>query len=86
MNLENGASIATIIGGIAVIISGLIWLWHRFVRTIIHRVKEELDEIRANTQELKPNGGSSLADSIKRIEQRIDALTEAMMKHLEGHE
>lgn len=86
MNLENGASIATIIGGIAVIISGLIWIWHRFVRTIIHRVKEELDEIKVNTQELKPNGGSSLADSIKRIEQRIDALTEAMMKHLEGHE
>ena len=85
MNLENGASIATIIGGIAVILSGLVWIWHRFVRTIIHKVKEELDEIRANTKELKPNGGSSIADAVKRIEQRIDTLTEAMMNHLEGH-
>ena len=36
--------------------------------------------------ELKPNGGSSMADSIKRIEARIDYLTKEMIDHLKGHE
>jgi hypothetical protein len=36
-------------------------------------------------QELKPNGGSSMADSINRIEQRIDYLNEQMIDHLKGH-
>jgi hypothetical protein len=37
-------------------------------------------------QELKPNGGSSMADSVKRIESRIDFLTKEMIDHLKGHE
>jgi hypothetical protein len=37
-------------------------------------------------QELKPNGGTSMADSIKRIEARIDFLTKEMIDHLKGHE
>ena len=86
MGLDSWASVATIIGGIAVILSGIVWVWHRFVKTIIHRVKEELDEIKDNTKELKTNGGSSMADAVKRIEARLDYLTEAMMDHLKGHE
>jgi hypothetical protein len=36
-------------------------------------------------QELKPNGGSSLADSVKRIETHLDFLTKEMIDHLKGH-
>jgi hypothetical protein len=35
--------------------------------------------------ELKPNGGSSMADSVNRIEHRIDFLTEEMINHLKEH-
>jgi hypothetical protein len=36
-------------------------------------------------QELKPNGGSSMADSVKRIEERVDYLTKEMINHLKEH-
>lgn len=72
MTLDKWASIATIAGGVAVIFSAGAWALKNWLKNYL--------------QELKPNGGGSMADSIKRIEARIDYLTEAMMDHLKGHE
>ena len=71
MVLENAAMFATALAGVVIIISALAWVFKNWLKNYL--------------QELKPNGGSSMADSIKRIEQRIDYLTEQMMDHLKGH-
>jgi hypothetical protein len=71
MVLENAAMAATALAGIVIIISALAWAFKNWLKNYL--------------QELKPNGGSSMADSIKRIEQRIDFLTKEMMDHLKGH-
>jgi hypothetical protein len=71
MVLENAAMAATALAGVVIIISALAWVFKNWLKNYL--------------QELKPNGGSSMADSIKRIEQRIDFLTKEMMDHLKGH-
>ena len=71
MVLENAAMFATALAGVVIIVSALAWVFKNWLKNYL--------------QELKPNGGSSMADSIKRIEQRIDYLTEQMMDHLKGH-
>ena len=71
MVLENAAMFATALAGVVIIVSALGWAFKNWLKNYL--------------QELKPNGGSSMADSIKRIEQRIDFLTEQMMDHLKGH-
>ena len=71
MILENAAMFATALAGVVIIISALAWVFKNWLKNYL--------------QELKPNGGSSMADSVKRIEQRIDYLTEQMMDHLKGH-
>ena len=71
MVLENAAMFATALAGVVIIISALAWVFKNWLKNYL--------------QELKPNGGSSMADSIKRIEQRIDYLTEQMIDHLKGH-
>jgi hypothetical protein len=72
MVLENAAMAATALAGVVIIISTAIaWVFKNWLKNYL--------------QELKPNGGSSMADSINRIEQRIDYLTEQMMDHLKGH-
>ena len=71
MVLENAAMFATALAGVVIIISALAWVFKNWLKNYL--------------QELKPNGGSSMADSVKRIEQRIDYLTEQMMDHLKGH-
>jgi hypothetical protein len=71
MILENAAMAATALAGIVIIISALAWAFKNWLKNYL--------------QELKPNGGSSMADSVKRIEQRIDYLTKEMMDHLKGH-
>jgi len=71
MALENAAMFATALAGVVIIISALAWVFKNWLKNYL--------------QELKPNGGSSLADSVKRIEQRIDYLTEQMIDHLKGH-
>jgi hypothetical protein len=35
--------------------------------------------------ELKPNSGSSLKDSVNRLEQKTDKLHEMMFEHLQNH-
>jgi uncharacterized protein Yka (UPF0111/DUF47 family) len=71
MVLENAAMFATALAGVVIIVSALAWVFKNWLKNYL--------------QELKPNGGSSMADSIKRIEQRIDYLTEQMIDHLKGH-
>jgi glyoxylate utilization-related uncharacterized protein len=71
MVLENAAMAATALAGVVIIISALAWAFKNWLKNYL--------------QELKPNGGSSMADSVKRIEQRIDYLTKEMMDHLKGH-
>lgn len=71
MVLENAAMFATALAGVVIIVSALAWVFKNWLKNYL--------------QELKPNGGSSMADSVKRIEQRIDYLTEQMIEHLKGH-
>ena len=71
MVLENAAMAATALAGVVIIVSALAWAFKNWLKNYL--------------QELKPNGGSSMADSVKRIEQRIDFLTKEMMDHLKGH-
>jgi glyoxylate utilization-related uncharacterized protein len=72
MVLENAAMFATALAGVVIIMSALGWAFKNWLKNYL--------------QELKPNGGSSMADSIKRIETRIDYLTKEMIDHLKGHE
>ncbi len=72
MVLENAAMAATALAGIVIIVSVFAWAFKNWLKNYL--------------QELKPNGGSSMADSVKRIEHRIDFLTEEMIDHLKGHE
>ena len=71
MVLENAAMFATALAGVVIIVSALAWVFKNWLKNYL--------------QELKPNGGSSMADSVKRIETRIDYLTEQMIDHLKGH-
>jgi uncharacterized protein Yka (UPF0111/DUF47 family) len=71
MVLENAAMFATALAGVVIVVSALAWVFKNWLKNYL--------------QELKPNGGSSMADSVKRIEQRIDYLTEQMIDHLKGH-
>ena len=71
MVLENAAMFATALAGVVIIISALAWVFKNWLKNYL--------------QELKPNGGSSMADSVKRIETRIDFLTQEMIDHLKGH-
>ena len=71
MVLENAAMAATALAGIVILVSAFAWIFKNWLKNYL--------------QELKPNGGSSMADSIKRIENRIDFLTEEMINHLKEH-
>jgi hypothetical protein len=71
MVLENAAMAATALAGIVILISAVAWIFKNWLKNYL--------------QELKPNGGSSMADSVKRIENRIDFLTEEMINHLKEH-
>jgi hypothetical protein len=71
MVLDVAATIATILGGAVIVFSAGAWAFKNWLKNYL--------------QELKPNGGGSLADSIKRIEARIDYLTKEMINHLKEH-
>jgi hypothetical protein len=62
---------ATALAGVVIIISAVAWIFKNWLKNYL--------------QELKPNGGSSMADSVKRIEERVDYLTKEMINHLKGH-
>jgi uncharacterized protein Yka (UPF0111/DUF47 family) len=71
MVLENAAMAATALAGIVILVSAFAWIFKNWLKNYL--------------QELKPNGGSSMADSVKRIEERIDYLTKEMINHLKEH-
>jgi hypothetical protein len=71
MVLENAALAATALAGIVILISAVAWVFKNWLKNYL--------------QELKPNGGSSMADSVKRIEERVDYLTKEMINHLKEH-
>ena len=71
MTLDTWASVATIAGGVAIVFSAGAWVLKNWLKNYL--------------QELKPNGGSSMADSVKRIETHLDFLTKEMIDHLKGH-
>jgi len=71
MVLENAAMAATALAGVVIIISAIAWVFKNWLKNYL--------------QELKPNGGSSMADGIKRIEARVDYLTKEMINHLKEH-
>jgi glyoxylate utilization-related uncharacterized protein len=71
MILQSAAMAATALAGIVIIVSALAWVFKNWLKNYL--------------QELKPNGGSSMADSIKRIETHLDFLTKEMIDHLKGH-
>lgn len=88
------------ISGAAMAIVGLIAMVLRFsVKQFVRAVKDELsdvtpkiDKVYANTLELKPNGGSSLADAVRRLEVRqlelhseLAAQRDALLDHLRDH-
>jgi len=71
MVLESAAMAATALAGVVIIISAIAWVFKNWLKNYL--------------QELKPNGGSSMADSVKRIEERVDYLTKEMINHLKEH-
>lgn len=71
MILQSAAMAATALAGVVIIVSALAWVFKNWLKNYL--------------QELKPNGGSSLADSVKRIETHLDFLTKEMIDHLKGH-
>jgi hypothetical protein len=71
MILENAAMAATALAGIVILVSAFAWIFKNWLKNYL--------------QELKPNGGSSMADSVKRIEERVDYLTKEMINHLKEH-
>ncbi len=75
MVLENAALAATALAGIVIVVSALAWVFKNWLKNYL--------------QELKPNGGGSLADSVKRIENRrsvvvygIAVYTNPMVSHI----
>ena len=71
MILQSAAMAATALAGVVIIVSAFAWVFKNWLKNYL--------------QELKPNGGSSMADSIKRIETHLDFLTKEMIDHLKGH-
>lgn len=71
MVLQSAAMAATALAGVVIIATAIAWVFKNWLKNYL--------------QELKPNGGSSMADSVKRIEARIDFLTKEMIDHLKGH-
>ena len=91
--LEAGAvtaALAVIVGSIAALLR---FTAKRFTNAVRDQVGDALEEIRDNTAQLKPNGGTHLADAINRLENRqmqikkqTDRLTKVLSAHLRYHE
>lgn len=85
MTLDSGASIATIIGGVAVIMTlvlGIMKLW-------IKQVIAEQKLVRSDTAQLQHNGGSHVADYARdardaaiKTDGKLDTLSDKLTEHL----
>lgn len=78
------------IGAVAVAITAIAGLSFTVVKYgIIRPIKNYIDDA---TKQLKPNGGSHLADAITRTDERVDSLVKGqeqlldiMLNHLQDH-
>lgn len=78
------------LGAVAVAITAIAGLSFTIVKYgIIRPIKNYIDDA---TKQLKPNGGSHLADAINRTDSRVDSLIKGqekvldiMLKHIQDH-
>jgi hypothetical protein len=82
-------SLSIILGAIIGIVRWSVWKITKIVRT---EIGDQLRNIRINTNQLLPNGGTHLADTIRKLEvnqskacTEIQALRLSMQEHLADH-
>lgn len=96
MFIENIENTSVILGSAAVIVgvlAGLFkWFGNKISMVIEYQIKQDLNEITANTRQLIPNGGTHLADQITRLEisqaktcAEIQSVAKAFSEHLADH-
>lgn len=90
--LRAGALAVALAAIAGVVIGATRFIMRRFAESVRDIVEDELAPIKARTEQLLPNGGSSLADSIRRVEARQleeraeqRAIREALEVHLSEH-
>lgn len=83
---------AAIVAAIAGIMGTIAGVWRFTVKKFTESLQEALDEVKHNTRELMPNGGTSVADAVRRLDTRtlsmesqIQYLTDGLRTHLELH-
>jgi hypothetical protein len=83
---------AALVAAIAAIMGTVAGVWRFTVKKFTQNLQEALDEVKHNTRELMPNGGTSVADAVRRLDTRtlsmetqIQYLTDGLRKHLELH-
>lgn len=77
MSLDSWAAVATIVGVVLPMLGGaVVWAW---------RIHRSVKITESRSVELINNHGSSLRDAVDRIELMQDSLTQAFIRHLEGH-
>lgn len=84
------AALAVIVGSVAALLR---FTAKRFTSAVREQVGDALEEILDNTKQLKPNGGTHLADAIERLESRqlqikrqTDRVAKVLGEHLRYHE
>jgi hypothetical protein len=83
---------AAIVAAIAGIMGTIAGVWRFTVKKFTESLQTALEEVKNNTRELMPNGGTSVADAVRRldtrtlsIETQIQYLTDGLRTHLELH-
>ena len=90
------ADAATVVGSISVIVGALIgivrWSVWKITRIVRTEIVDQLRHIQISTNQLRPNGGTHLADTIRQLEvnqskacTEIQALRLSMQDHLADH-
>lgn len=69
MSLLALAQLATALGGLALVFGAIGWFWRQTYR--IHELLENSRLTEKRSRELEHNGGSSMKDSLARIERRF---------------
>lgn len=81
MALDVAASVATILGGLAIIAALAGWILKRWLREMMEGVRN----VDRKTATLEPNGGSSVADKINKVDKKLDTLNAKFDRHIEWH-
>jgi hypothetical protein len=90
------ADAATIVGSLSVIVGAIVglvrWSVWRITKIVNSEIGDQLRDIRISTNQLRSNGGTHLADTIKNLEvnqtkacSEIYALRLSMQEHLADH-